>query len=370
MLIIANQEQFGLSSIPQAASRLARRRVEDILQRISALKIGVIGDGCLDIYWHADMRISELSRETPHHNMPIVREVYSPGAAGNVAVNFRKLGCSEAYICSVMGNDWRGALLTEKLDAHRIDYTHCLTDASRCTPTYCKTIRYGLQGVYQEDARLDFVNRAPLSEALTKQLIQSLDQMAAKVDVISVVDQVDCGVINAEVLKRLQYWASRGKPIIVDSRNRIEWFRGLIVKPNVVEALRSYHGYPRDVLQDNEDEVIRAGLYLAERVGNSCCVTLGDHGAVWIEGGTCTYIPTQAVAPPIDIIGAGDTFNAALLAALGAGCDGATAVAFAHLAAAVSVRTVGGVGTASPEEILRRCDELSTTVELGGLRGE
>lgn len=30
-------------------------------------RIGIIGDFCVDIYWHADMRKSELSRETPHY---------------------------------------------------------------------------------------------------------------------------------------------------------------------------------------------------------------------------------------------------------------------------------------------------------------
>ena len=47
----------------------------------------VVGDVCLDAYWMADMRLSSLSRETPHHNMPVVEERYALGAAGNVMAN-------------------------------------------------------------------------------------------------------------------------------------------------------------------------------------------------------------------------------------------------------------------------------------------
>lgn len=338
---------------------LTRDQVADILRKISALKAGIIGDGCLDVYWHADMRISELSRETPHHNLPIVREEYAPGAAGNVAVNFGKLSCAQVSICSVFGSDWRGTLLRDSFSKRGIDDSYSLTDEQRCTPTYCKTIRHGLQGVRQEDKRLDFVNREALAQASTKRLLEELDRMAAGVDVIAVVDQVDNGVINRELLARLQYWSNQGKLVVVDSRNRIGWFRGLIVKPNEVEAIRSLKGNAHRDQPESEQEIVDAGLQLSRLVGRPCCVTLGDRGAMWIENESCAFVPTEAVAPPIDITGAGDTFNAAFISALGVGCSGTEAVAFAHLAAAVSVRKLDGAGTASPQEIMDRYDEIA-----------
>lgn len=349
----------SLSALPSGERALTRERVAELLQRIAALKVGVVGDGCLDLYWHADMRLSELSRETPHHNLPIIREERAPGAAGNVAVNFSKLNCAEVAICSVFGDDWRGMLLREQLRAHRIDDSYCLEEADRYTPTYCKTIRHGLQGVRQEDKRLDFVNRTPPSPATSKRLLEQLDRLAARVDAISVVDQVDHGVISAELLRRLQYWAERGKLIVADSRSRIGWFRGLIVKPNEVEAVRSVRGGDRHDRMDSESELIEAGLRLSGLVGRPCCVTLGDKGALWVEDGQCAFVPTAAVAPPVDITGAGDTFHAALIAALGAGASGPEAVAFSHLAAAVSVRRLDGAGSASPQDILDRYDEIA-----------
>ena len=43
------------------------------LNKLAKGRIGVIGDSCLDVYWHADMTKSELSRETPHFPLPIVQ---------------------------------------------------------------------------------------------------------------------------------------------------------------------------------------------------------------------------------------------------------------------------------------------------------
>lgn len=351
-------KDLHLSMIRQPTQSLERAQVERILEQIFALRVGVIGDGCLDIYWHADMTLSELSRETPHHNLPVIRESYSPGAAGNVAVNYRKLNCAEVYMCTVFGEDWRGNLLKEKFRELQIQYMYSSTDGARFTPTYCKTILHGYQGAYQEDQRHDFINRTELTKTVQTEMMRKLDEMAARVDVISVVDQFEFGVIHDQILERLQYWASRGKMIMADSRNRIERFQGMMVKPNEIEALRSYHGTLRSAVQGGEQEWIEAGLHLSGLVGHGCCLTLGDQGAIWIENGQCTFVPTESVEPPVDIVGAGDSFHAGLLSALGVGCPGETAIQFAHLAAAVSIKVLGGVGTASPAEILQRYDEL------------
>ena len=61
------------------------------LKKLGKGRIAVIGDFCLDVYWHADMTKSELSRETPHFPLPIVQERLSPGGAGNVVMNLLAL---------------------------------------------------------------------------------------------------------------------------------------------------------------------------------------------------------------------------------------------------------------------------------------
>lgn len=351
------EEMLNLSSVPHY-NGLTRNKVVDILMRITGIKAGVLGDVCLDIYWHADMTMSELSRETPHYNLPVIRETFGPGAAGNVANNFRQLGCAEVGLCSIVGEDWRGALLGEALRQRGIDDAYLLTDKGRVTPAYCKTILRGLQDAEQEAPRIDFMNLDAPYEALQRKLVGELDKMAAKVDVICVTDQLRTGVVGPLLRERLRYWAARGKRIVVDSREHIGKYKGVAVKPNEIEALGWCYGSLK-VHPTSEYEIIKAGQRLARHAEAPCCVTLGEKGALWFEDGRVTYVPTTAVEPPIDIVGAGDTFSAALLSALGTGSPGPEAAAFAHLASAVSVRKLGGVGTATPQDILLRFDQTA-----------
>ncbi|MFD0678729.1 MULTISPECIES: bifunctional heptose 7-phosphate kinase/heptose 1-phosphate adenyltransferase [unclassified Paenibacillus] len=354
---MSTEELHSLSDILQFTG-LTRERIEHILQRISTLRVGVIGDGCLDMYWEADMILSELSRETPHYNLPAVKERFAPGAAGNVAVNFKSLGAAEVSFCSVAGADWRGALLKEALTTRGIDDSFVLVEAGRVTPAYCKVIMQGIQGVRQEAPRIDFINREPLSEAAQQRVVAQLDLMAMKVDVISVTDQLPHGIMGAALRERLQYWSLNGKKVIVDSRDRIGAYSGVVLKPNELEALRWYHGSVKLQLQPTEGEILKAGLQLSRSSGAPCCITVGEKGAVWFEDGQATLVPTKPVPPPIDIVGAGDSFTAAFLSAWGAGCAGSEAAAFAHLAAAVSVGKIGETGTASPQEIMSRWEKV------------
>ncbi|WP_282942830.1 PfkB family carbohydrate kinase [Paenibacillus sp. RC67] len=365
-----DDNQNGQCSVP-VYEGLDRERVADLLRRISKLKVGVIGDGCLDMYLHADMTLSELSRETPHFNLPVVRERFSPGAAGNVAVNLKALGCSEVLFCSVIGHDWRGQMLTNSLQASDIDVSFVWEEHSWTTPTYCKTIRHGLQNSQQEDPRIDYTNYGPLNDSAEEKLLENLDQMAARVDVIGVTDQLRFGVIRPKIRARLQYWAKQGKLVVTDSRDNIGLYDGLLVKPNEVEALQWYsrtmeprvpegqrhqHLYGQDAEYIIDSDVLEAGKALTLSLHAPCCLTMGEHGALWLEAGSCIYVPTVRVPPPIDFVGAGDCFSASLMSALGVGASGPEAAAFAHLGAAVAVSKIGETGSASPEEIVDRFD--------------
>jgi hypothetical protein len=70
---------------------ITREGLETILSKIKNVKIVLIGDICLDVYWKADMTKSELSRETPHFSLPVIEERISPGGGGNAAANIAAL---------------------------------------------------------------------------------------------------------------------------------------------------------------------------------------------------------------------------------------------------------------------------------------
>ena len=170
------------------------------LNKLGKGRIGVIGDFCLDVYWHADMTKSELSRETPHFPLPIVQERLSPGGAGNVVANLLALKPKKVHAIGVFGADWRGAALKDLLKKGGADVSGVVTDPDRVTNTYIKPLRKGYaDNVVYEDPRLDFTNYGPLAAATEAKLLKALDAVAKKVDVLWVCDQMPFGCITEAI---------------------------------------------------------------------------------------------------------------------------------------------------------------------------
>jgi bifunctional ADP-heptose synthase (sugar kinase/adenylyltransferase) len=61
--------------------------LQKILDDISAVRIALVGDFCLDGYWFIDDAMSEISVETGLATRPVSRQKYSLGGAGNVAAS-------------------------------------------------------------------------------------------------------------------------------------------------------------------------------------------------------------------------------------------------------------------------------------------
>ncbi|MBR0510531.1 MAG: sugar kinase [Clostridia bacterium] len=312
-----------------------------ILNSIANITVCVVGDVCLDLYWTADMKKSRLSRETPHYPLPVVDERASLGGGGNVMANAAALGVKRLLPVSVIGNDWRAFLLKEQLAKLGADLSGIIADPARVTPCYCKPLRTGISDVVYEDPRLDFENYLPPDPGTEAAVIAALDRAAAEADVIAVSDQLTFGVITPKVRKRICQ-IGKTKPVIVDSRDSIGRYRNVIVKPNDVEAEAA----------TGMASLEAAIACLSQKTGAAAIVTCGPNGALWFENGNLTRIPAVRVEPPVDTVGAGDTFLAAFACAYAAGADGPAAVAFANRAAAVTVKKIGTTGTASPEELL------------------
>lgn len=104
-----------------------------------------------------------------------------------------------------------------------------------------------------------------------------------------------------------------------------------------------------DILRCNEDEaavlsgvsnVPEAVAILAQRFP-VVVATLGSEGALVSEGGTVTQVPAAPIEAMVDPTGAGDSFNAGILAGL---VSGGTVVQAAHRAAEISAKCVTQLG--------------------------
>lgn len=334
---------------------LKRAELQALLERVDHAKLALIGDLCLDMYWIADMKRSELSRETPHFPLPVVEERYAPGGAGNAANNIAALKPEKLYVVGLTGRDWRGGLLLESLRHQGIDVGYVVQDERVVTNTYIKPLRRGISDVVYEDPRLDFENHAPIPQACEAKLLAALQEVAEKVDVICVSDQMKFGCITPAIRAYLCRLGEQGKTILVDSRDHGADYCHVTVKPNEVEASRAFgtgEAMELEALSDLAREI-------AQRNGRTTLMTLGGQGCFVAEKEGVVRVPACAVEPPIDFCGAGDTFLAGYATLLTAGATPVQAAQAATLCAAVTIKKLDTTGTATREEVLAAWEKYS-----------
>ncbi len=337
---------------------LSRERLEALLARAAACRVGVVGDLALDGYWVADMTRARLSRETPHFPRPVVAERYAPGAGANVAQNLSALGVARAEALSVIGDDWRGGLLMQALRGRGVEVSRLIVSSRRGTTAYIKPLLTGYES-QQEDARLDFENAEPLGVELEDELIPRVAGALDELDALFVADQFEIhGVVSERVREALIALAREqpDKVFVADSRCRIGLFRGMVVKPNRAEAAAA--------LTTGRGAAQIGGRGEAEALGRlteaPVVLTLSGEGALVWDEGAVAHVPAAPVTPPLDPVGAGDAFGAALTVALACGGSLPEAAAMANLAAAVTVEKLGQTGTATPDEIVARYERAAS----------
>ncbi len=336
-------------------SRMTRERLCEILDKMPACRVGIIGDLCLDAYWHADMTKSELSRETPFFPIPVTEERYSAGSAGNVACNLHALLTHSPKVLGVIGDDWRGDMLRRVFRKQGIDTDAIVASETIMTNAYIKPIRHGFGACVVESERIDFVNCSVIGGVDEEKLLAELAAIEGKVDVLCVSDQMEFGCITPRVREAICAMGARGMRIIVDSRDRIHLYSNVILKPNELEGARALNGVLPKEGQSREElaEIARA---LAVKTNCRVLMTMGGSGSVFTDGNDLTFCNPFKVGRELDICGAGDTFMSGMACALAAGAEPGEAMQIANLASSITIQKIGITGTATKAEMLAAWD--------------
>lgn len=325
-----------------------QQTLNTILSHIPSLRLGLIGDGCVDIYWDADMRLSELSREVPQHPLPIVNERFSLGAGANVLANLAALGARNIQYVGCIGKDWRGVIFKQLLEKIGVSPQYLTESDQVITQAYCKPIRHGISPVTSEDPRIDFINYNPLAAELEEQVLRFLNQVAENSDILIVCDQFFNGCITERVIEEINRLGEI-MPVVVDSRNRVNCYKNVIVKPNEVEACVSLGLQQDAIFEPNGVEEIACTLEQKSR--RPVLITLGEQGSIWCENGKVIHVAAVPVDPPIDFVGAGDSFLAGFALAYIQKVPPAAALEFASMVSSVTIKKIGTTGVATPDEM-------------------
>lgn len=324
--------------------------LESALEPLSRFRVAVLGDFCLDAYWHLDPGEQEISVET---GLPVRRvrsQRYSLGGAGNVVANLVDLGVGNVQAIGVVGPDFFGEELLRLLRKRGVDVdSSIIIDNSWQTMVYAKPMR----GAYEE-SRLDFGGFNLVSAQTANALIAALEKAAPQCSAIVVNQQVTAGVCNSSLIQRINnVIASNPKTqFVVDARHQPGLYKGAVLKLNVQEAARFLgESVASDSTLIAVEKVKEFAFRITRATGKPAFVTRGEHGIVLADGETVQVIPGIQVLEKTDPVGAGDTVVAALAAVLGSGQSPETAARLANIAAMITVRKLGVTGTATLQEI-------------------
>lgn len=297
-----------------------------MLEKISQVRLLVVGDVMLDRYWFGD--VSRISPEAPVPVVKVERLEERPGGAANVARNAAALGAQTALI-SVVGEDDAGRALQHLLQEGGIS-AHLQVDAEIDT-----TVKLRVIGRQQQLLRIDF-ETTPSHEVLRAKLAE-FERQLAHCDIVVLSDYGKGGLTHIGEMIRLARAAA--KPVLVDPKGD-DWGKyagATVMTPNRAElagVVGRWHS-ETDMLQ--KAERLRGELGL-----DALLVTRSEEGMSLLTDGH-TYHQAALAREVYDVSGAGDTVIATLAVMLAAGADWAEAIRVANVAAGI---VVGKLGTA------------------------
>ncbi|TDE11655.1 PfkB family carbohydrate kinase [Dyadobacter psychrotolerans] len=325
--------------------------IENILQKISSVRIAVYGDFCLDCYWIMDKSLSEVSIETGLNTEVVSRQYYSPGGAGNVVANLAALKPAEIKVIGVAGDDMFGRELTSQLQKLGADTTALFYQQTNFdTYTYLKRHVDG-----QEEPRIDFGPSNRRSEETDDLILEAVETALSEYDALIFNQQVTGSISNESFIVKanLLFEKYPDKIIMLDSRHFNERFKNTFLKANDRE-IASLIGR---TISQNEIvplwDVKKYGESIFSKSGKPVFVTCGERGIIAFDKTGSHEIHGLQLKEKLDTVGAGDTTISAITLCLAAGVSPPEAAAFANFAAAVTVQKLYTTGTATGEEILK-----------------
>lgn len=342
------------------SSMPSRKRLLQLVRKMRARRLAVIGDWMLDRYlWGTANRIS------PEAAVPVVefeKQKDRLGGAGNVAANLVALGARvEAF--GIIGADEAGESLRRQCHDLKFGVKGILQLKGRPT-----TVKTRIMARHQQIVRIDRETRVQPPEGrqaeLSNRILNALSKMHA-----AIISDYEKGVVSDQLAETIvTACAKRKVPLFIGPKRRIARlpaYRGatlLSCNRLDTELLVNY-------ALDSDHAVRSAGRALLEHFGSSAVViTRGPEGLDLFERDDANgfHVPAMSQEAPIgalgktqretnsgrqvfDVTGAGDTVLATMALAFAAGASLREAAVLGNAAAGVVVSKLGTATLTSDE---------------------
>jgi D-glycero-beta-D-manno-heptose-7-phosphate kinase len=317
----------------------------ELVPRLAGVRVLVIGDLTLDEYLYG--RATRLSREAPIPVLELLRRELILGGAANPARNIVALG-SYATQVGVVGADPEGVQLAELLRASAIATSGLVVSTARPTTRKTRILADEAPRLPQQVARLDRLERAPLSADEEHQVLEALSALLPGHAAVLCSDY-QLGLLTPQVVAAIRERCRiHGALFCVDAQGSAQLYRGAdLFRCNDREAAAAL-GMPLHSEDDFVHGLARLRAMLDARL---VIVTRGPDG-LSIAGAGLEYrhLAAARASEVYDTTGAGDTFVAVATLALAAGLAPLAAAELANAAAALVVRRYGNA-VVSPSEL-------------------
>ena len=325
-------------------------RLIRLLEGIGHPRVLVVGDLILDRY--VTGRVERVSPEAPIQVFDVIAEDHRPGGAGCVAQDLAHLG-AQVVCCGIVGKDTAGKALVKALERAGVEKVAALVDPER--PTTQKTRYLGhvqsASRAGQQILRVDQESRQPISQAVQKQVIETVERRIRGVDAI-VISDYNKGLLSEPVLKSIiRRGAERKVPVLVDPNRGRDFalYRGVTaMTPNRFET-----EIATGIELDRPASVAAAAKKLIRTLGLRYAVITLDKDGILLCGkdGQQVAIPTEPKAVT-DVTGAGDMVISVLALVVAGGGSFEDAARLANVAAGIEVTKIGAVPVSRREIVV------------------
>ncbi|PCJ61244.1 MAG: hypothetical protein COA79_06595 [Planctomycetota bacterium] len=323
--------------------------LKQLLYKIEKIKVGIIGDFCLDCYWELDSENSATSVETFKKIHQIKYQRVSPGGAGNLANNLKRLNVETIQTFGVIGNDSFGRELKHVLTAENIQTNHLFTQEKNwSTNTYIKPLLLN-----EEQERFDFGEFNILSSDIEEKILNGITDSLKSLDLFIINQQFKNGLHSNSFREKLSkiILENPDVPFLVDSRDFPSEYQGSIRKLNDYEVMFQFNNKLKPEIKFSFDDLKEKSLILASKYNKPLIVTRGSKGCLIIEDENIIQIPGLQIQGKTDTVGAGDSFLSGLSATYACEKDLSLGAQLGNLIASITIKKLNQIGTASPNEI-------------------
>ena len=339
---------------------MTKSEIQKLLKSVENVRVGVIGDFALDIYYSLEQNTGEYSLETGEpvfYGSSISSHL---GAAGNIVNNISSLGVKDISVFGFIGDDVLGRELIYQLNQKHVNTQNLIT-ISEGWETYAY---FKPSEMKKEVSRLDFGSSNEINELQMKALLENLKSKIVNLDVLIVNQQFVNPMIDEKAINLLNdiFKENTNCKVFGDLRKDYNKLSRGTLKVNSV-SISNLLGI--ELFDEKDSEVCINRLKEAQKlIGNPLFMTRGENGLIHIENDDITTVPGIYLTGDVDNLGLGNTCISAFAVCLGTGASVLDSLEIANLAYAIIVKRIRQTGTASPEEILKLADDSYYNYDL------